>query len=918
MKKLFFVFFFLVGVLSAQTLENVKYNTTNGKVGTTNGGTTTNGKPLDLPANTTLNGGPIGGSSATGTVTDVSVTPNAGVTGVVTNSTTTPAIKLTLGDIVPTHVNNVALTSVSPVTLTLTANATLSGTNTGDQTSVTGNAGTATKLATARTINTVPFDGTANIVVAAAGSTLTDGVPNNRGGLPTGGSDGQVLTKVGTNPYNSTWAAPTGGTGGGGDVTAAVAFGTDNRLIRSDGIGKGVQASGITISDTNDISGVGTATSTDLSTTTFTILDDVDQAFGLEIHEGTNLAANQKVTFFGAFNAIMRFTAPVDVTFPPSGVLATVGGSSTLPTGGAAGQVLAKIDGTNYNTNWVAPATGGTTSPGGISTQVQYNDAGVFNGDSSLTINKASHSVAVTKITGGGTVPIGGTTNQVLSKIDGTNYNVQWSTPATGGSGSPGGSSTQVQFNDAGAFAGSANLTFDKATGTLHAVTLTGNGAVPSTGLTGQFLQKSTDNPYDLTWGTPAGGGSTVPGGANTQLQFNDSGAFGGDTGLTYNKTTDVLLFGTLADTGLARSGSAGVLELNNGTVGQYRDLRARNISIMTGGRITGGGAVPPAGLTDQVLAKVDGTDYNLKWVTPATGGASTPGGSSTQVQFNDAGAFAGSASLTYNKATGALSAISFAGNGVVPGSPAGLTGQFLQKATDNPYDLVWATPIPAATPKVSKVIWLTTAGSGTFTVDSGCRALYVEVMGGGGGSAGALGTGSSAAVAGGGGGGSFAAKYYATPAVSYAYTVGAGGSAGAATPTAGGNGADTTFGTAPILTGAGGNGSAIPVAGTGIGSSGGGGNGQGSFATSNGDVFTLGGNGSLGIRLAATGGYGGFGGASVFSTAAPPNAAAQVNTAGGVGNTYGGGAGGAASATATGQAGAAGGAGAIKITEFF
>ena len=43
---------------------------------------------------------------------------------------------------------------------------TLSGSNTGDQTSVTGNAGTATKLATARNINGVAFDGTANITVA--------------------------------------------------------------------------------------------------------------------------------------------------------------------------------------------------------------------------------------------------------------------------------------------------------------------------------------------------------------------------------------------------------------------------------------------------------------------------------------------------------------------------------------------------------------------------------------------------------------------------------------------------------------------------------------------------------------------------------------------------------------------------------
>ena len=43
----------------------------------------------------------------------------------------------------------------------------ISGVNTGDQTNVTGNAGTATKLATARTINGVAFDGTANITITA-------------------------------------------------------------------------------------------------------------------------------------------------------------------------------------------------------------------------------------------------------------------------------------------------------------------------------------------------------------------------------------------------------------------------------------------------------------------------------------------------------------------------------------------------------------------------------------------------------------------------------------------------------------------------------------------------------------------------------------------------------------------------------
>ncbi len=38
---------------------------------------------------------------------------------------------------------------------------------------------------------------------------------------------------------------------------------------------------------------------------------------------------------------------------------------------------------------------------------------------------------------------------------------------------------------------------------------------------------------------TAAGGGT--PGGSDTQVQFNDGGSFGGDAGLTYNKTTDVL-----------------------------------------------------------------------------------------------------------------------------------------------------------------------------------------------------------------------------------------------------------------------------------------------------------------------------------------------------------------------------------------
>jgi len=47
-----------------------------------------------------------------------------------------------------------------------------------------------------------------------------------------------------------------------------------------------------------------------------------------------------------------------------------------------------------------------------------------------------------------------------------------------------------------------------------------------------------------LSWGACGGGGT--PGGANTQVQFNDSGIFGGDAGFVYNKTTDTATLGTL------------------------------------------------------------------------------------------------------------------------------------------------------------------------------------------------------------------------------------------------------------------------------------------------------------------------------------------------------------------------------------
>lgn len=79
---------------------------------------------------------------------------------------------------------------------------------------------------------------------------------------------------------DGTWATPSGG----GDVTAASNFGTDNRLIRSDGTGKGVQSTGITVDDSDNISGVAGLTAASATATTFILGGTTVTASGAELN----------------------------------------------------------------------------------------------------------------------------------------------------------------------------------------------------------------------------------------------------------------------------------------------------------------------------------------------------------------------------------------------------------------------------------------------------------------------------------------------------------------------------------------------------------------------------------------------------------------------------------------------------------
>lgn len=94
-----------------------------------------------------------------GTVTGVTATAP-----IVSSGGATPAISITPATTsAPGSMSSADKTKLDAIT----------GTNTGDQTNITGNAGTATKLQTARNINGVPFDGTTNITIPT-GAAISD------------------------------------------------------------------------------------------------------------------------------------------------------------------------------------------------------------------------------------------------------------------------------------------------------------------------------------------------------------------------------------------------------------------------------------------------------------------------------------------------------------------------------------------------------------------------------------------------------------------------------------------------------------------------------------------------------------------------------------------------------------------------
>lgn len=204
----------------------------------------------------------------------------------------------------------------------------------------------------------------------------------------------------------------------------------------------------------------------------------------------------------------------------------------------------------------------------------------------------------------------------------------------------------------------------------------------------------------DLVGG--GGGGGGTPGGADTQIQFNDSGAFGGDSAFTFDKLTQTITLGNNTGApviainkdatqdgriiffeGLNNRGeiqvnnaqilsvradselqlqvngrvaftslSAGLSSANveiNGTVDSYGAgtagegvLRLNDVETVPVGTLTSGGLIYVSN-TSLIFHDDAGDTTDL-----TAGGV---GGANTEIQFNNAGSFDGDSRFTYNGA---------------------------------------------------------------------------------------------------------------------------------------------------------------------------------------------------------------------------------------------------------------------------
>ena len=249
------------------------------------------------------------------------------------------------------------------------------------------------------------------------------------------------------------------------------------------------------------------------------------------------------------------------------------------------------------------------------------NTTGVLTATGSVANAVTAVTATAPVFSNGGTTPdisflAPGTAGNVLTSING----VWVSNAAVGGGGTPGGNPGQIQFNNAGAFGGDGNLTFSGSTTT--AANLIVSNLTSSLAVFSSSTKQLVSNPI-------TGTGSVVMN--SSPIVTSPSlitPALGSPTSGTMAATTNIPV-----------ANATGVLAVGNGGTGLT--------TIPSGNVVIGNGTSPLYGLSPGTAGNVL-TSINGSWVSnAAVTGSGSPGGNTTEFQYNNGGVFAGAANLT-------------------------------------------------------------------------------------------------------------------------------------------------------------------------------------------------------------------------------------------------------------------------------
>lgn len=642
------------------------------------------------------------GGGGSGTVTSVSVANANGFNGSVANATTTPAITLSTTVTGVLKGNGTAISAAvsntdyqAPITLTTTGS---SGASTFDGTTLNipqysggGGGGDVTGPASSTDNAIARFDGTTGKIIQNSAVTIADTSGNITGGTYNGNTIGSGSTS-GTNTGDQTITL-TGDVTGSGTGSFATAIGTGvivnadvnasaavdltklaattaSRALVSDGSGfitpatttateigyvNGVTSSiqtqlnakgagtvtSVSVTTANGVSGsVATATTTPAITLTLgaitptsvngTTSTELGYVSGVTSAIQTQLNGKQATG-----NYITALTGDVTASGPGSAAstLATVNSNV-----GSFTNASITVNGKGLIT---AASSGTAVTPGGSTTQLQYNNAGAFGGISGATTNGTNTTF--------GSGNLLATLPQITTGITDANANrIVGFTPTAS-------ANTYVNITNGNSAAPVIGVA---GTSTNLAMASGGSGTLSLAGGNGYFIisgDATSSASEALTLNIPGGGPATIgTAGSNIPIVFNPNGT--GTLKFSKNATPTANDGAALGTTALSWSdlflASGGVINFNNGnaTLTHSTGLITSNVpfSVGTSNAVTAG-TIELGAATDTTLSRVaagvmavEGETLNGYETTATAAGTTTLTIASAKVQY-----FTGSSTQT-------------------------------------------------------------------------------------------------------------------------------------------------------------------------------------------------------------------------------------------------------------------------------